>query len=170
RIEAELLLVADRLGHGLAGDADQLAWSFRMKTSARNALRGTVVEIRPGAVNSEVQLEISPEVRIVAIVTRESVEDLGLEIGRPALALIKSSFVILAEAGPGLRTSARNCIGGRVIRHERGAVNDEVVLRIGEGKTLVAIITRESADMLGVAVGLEMQGLIKASHVILAVE
>ena len=170
RIEAELSQIADRLGHGLAGDADQLAWSFGMRTSARNALRGTVVEVRPGAVNSEVHLEVSPEVRIVAVVTCDSVEDLGLQVGRPALALIKSSFVILAEAGPGLRTSARNCIRGRVIRHERGAVNDEVVLEIGEGKTLTAIITRESADVLGVVLGLELQGLVKASHVILAVE
>jgi len=57
-----------------------------------------------------------------------------------------------------------------VIRHERGAVNDEVVLEIDEGKTITATITRESADTLGVAPGLEMQALIKASHVILAVE
>ena len=170
RIEAELLQVADRLGHGLAGDAEPLTWSLGMRTSARNALRGVVAEIRPGAVNCEVQLAVSPQVRIVAVVTRDSAEDLGLEVGRPALALIKSSFVILAEAGPVLRTSARNCIGGRVIRHERGAVNDEVVLEIDEGKTITATITRESADLLGVAPGLEMQALIKASHVILAVE
>ena len=57
-----------------------------------------------------------------------------------------------------------------MIRHERGAVNDEVVLEIDEGKTITASITRESADTLGVAPGLEMQDLIKASHVILAVE
>ena len=108
RIEAELLQVADRLGHGLAGDAEPLTWSLGMRTSARNALRGVVAEIRPGAVDCEVQLAVSPQVRIVAVVTRDSAEDLGLEVGRPALALIKSSFVILAEAGPVLRTSARN--------------------------------------------------------------
>lgn len=170
RIESELGALADRLGRGLAGDADQLSWSLGMKTSARNALRGTVASITPGAVNCEVKLQVSPEVRIVAIITRDSVEDLGLEVGAPALALIKSSFVILAEAGPGLRTSARNCIQGRVIRHERGAVNDEVVLEIGEGKTITATITRESADVLGVDLGAPLQALIKASHVILAVD
>ncbi len=57
-----------------------------------------------------------------------------------------------------------------MIRHERGAVNDEVVLEIDEGKTLTATITRESAEVLEIAPGLELQALIKASHVILAVE
>jgi molybdate transport system regulatory protein len=170
RIEAELSGLALRLGHDLAGDAGSLAWSLGMKTSARNALRGIVVKVTQGGVNSEVELEVSPKVRIVSIITRESVQDLGLEPGRPVLALIKSSFVILAEGGVALRTSARNCIPGKVVRHERGAVNDEVVLEVDGGKTLTATITRESADVLGVAPGVELQALIKASHVILAVE
>ena len=170
RIESELAQIAGRLGQDLAGGAGPLAWSLGMRTSARNALRGVVARITPGAVNCEVQLEVSPGVRIVAIVTRESVEDLGLEPGVAAIALIKSSFVILAEGGAALRTSARNCIAGRVVRHERGAVNDEVVLQIEDGKSLTATITRESADVLGVAEGVELQALIKASHVILAVE
>ena len=170
RIDSELGELAARLGESLAGDAGQVGWSFAMKTSARNAFRGRVSKLQPGAVNSEVQIEVSPKVRIVAIVTREGLEELGLEVGRPAVALIASAFVILAEADPALRTSARNRIPGRVIRHERGAVNDEVVLEIDEGKTLTATITRESAEVLGVAVGLELQALIKASHIILAVE
>jgi molybdate transport system regulatory protein len=170
RIEAELAQVAGRLGHDLAGEAGPLAWSLGMRTSARNALRGRVVAVTPGAVNCEVQLEVSPALRIVAILTRESVDDLDLRPGRSAIALIKSSFVILAEGGPGLKTSARNCIPGKVIRHERGAVNDEVVLEIEAGKTITATITRESADVLGVAQGQKLQALIKASHVILAVE
>ena len=170
RIEAELDELAARLGEGLAGDAGQLSWSLAMKTSARNALRGRVSKIEIGAVNCEVHLDVSAKVRIVSIITRESVEELGLEVGGQALALIKSSFVILAEAAPAFRTSARNRILGRVIRHERGAVNDEVVLEIDEGKTLTATITCESAKVLEIAPGLELQALVKASHVILAVE
>ena len=169
-IEAELAQIAGRLGQDLAGGAGPLVWSLGMRTSARNALRGVVAKITPGAVNCEVQLEVSPKVRIVAIVTRESVEDLGLQPGAAAIALIKSSFVILAEGGTVLRTSARNCIAGKVIRHEKGAVNDEVVLEIEDGKTITATITRQSADVLEVAEGVGLQALIKASHVILAVE
>ena len=170
RIEAELDQLAARLGEGLAGEAGQLSWSLAMKTSARNALGGRVAKIEVGAVNCEVHLDVSPRVRIVAIITRESLDELGLAVGVAALALIKSSFVILAEAAPGFRTSARNRIVGRVVRHERGAVNDEVMLEIDEGKTLTATITCESARVLEIGLGLELQALIKASHVILAVE
>jgi len=170
RLEAELAEAADRLSRGLAGETGQLAWGLGMKTSARNLFRGTVARIKSGAVNCEVELEVSPQVRIIAIVTLDSVEDLGLAVGRPAMALIKSSFVILAEADPDLRTSARNRLAGRVIRHERGAVNDEVVLEIDDGKTITATITRESADLMEIRPGLAMQALVKASHVILAVD
>jgi molybdate transport system regulatory protein len=57
-----------------------------------------------------------------------------------------------------------------VTRHEVGAVNDEIVLEIDGGKTLVATITRESGEALGLEVGERALALIKASHVILAVD
>jgi molybdate transport system regulatory protein len=172
RLEMALSQATAQLGEELAGGGplDQLAWSLSMKTSARNALRGEVVEIRFGAVNAEVRLKVSDFVEIVAIITRDSAEDLDLTPGRAALALIKSSFVILAVGDEPLRTSARNCLAGVVVRHERGTVNDEVVLEIDDGKTITATITRESADTLGIEVGARAKALIKASHVILAVD
>jgi molybdate transport system regulatory protein len=103
------------------------------------------------------------------VLTRHSVEDLGLAVGRPAIALIKSSFVVLAK-GENLRTSARNQIPGRVVAREDGAVTSEVVLDIGGGKTLVATLTVESAEALELAVGDAVTALVKAPHVILAVE
>ena len=89
-----------------------------MKTSARNALRGVVGGVTIGQVNAEVTLKVADGVEIVAIITKESVEELGLTIGREALALIKSSFVILAPGDAPLRTSARNRLTGTVVRHE----------------------------------------------------
>lgn len=172
RLEAALSQAAARLGEELSsgGALDHLAWSLSMKTSARNALRGEVTEIRTGAVNAEVRLKVSDRVEIVAVITRESAKELDLRPGRPALALIKSSFVILAAGDEPLRTSARNCLDGVVVRHDRGAVNDEVVLEIDDGKTITATITRESSDALGVKLGGRAKALVKASHVILAVD
>jgi molybdate transport system regulatory protein len=141
-----------------------------MKTTARNAFWGTVTSVRRGAVNGEVQLEVSPQVRIVSIVTLESIDELGLEPGRQAMALINSSFVVLAAADPALRTSAGNQIPGRVIRHQTGAVNDEVSLRIDEGHVLTATVAREGADALGIGPDAQLQALVEASHVILVVE
>ena len=51
-----------------------------------------------------------------------------------------------------------------------GAVNDEVTLELAPGKQLVAVITRSAAEELGLAVGEAATALIKASHVILAVD
>jgi molybdate transport system regulatory protein len=140
-----------------------------MRTSARNALRGEVSRVTDGAVNSEVGLKIADGVELTAILTRRSVADLGLAVGKPAIALIKSSFVLLAK-GESLRTSARNQIAGEVASREDGAVNSEITLAIGGGKTLTATITVESAEGLQIAVGDRMTALIKASHLILAVE
>ena len=162
--------VERRLADPAAPPLRSLLWSLNMKTSARNALRGVVETVTDGAVNAEVSLRVGKGARIVAIVTRPSVEALGLAPGREAIALIKSSFIILAPETPGLRTSARNALAGAVIDVEPGAVNSEVTLALDQGKTLTATVTRESAEGLHFTVGDRAIALIKASHVILAVE
>ena len=173
KVEEGLGQIVDQLEHALAGadiDLNTLIWSFGMKTSARNALRGVVETVTDGAVNAEVTLRVSPTIAIVAIITRDSVAELDLVPGREAVALIKSSFVILAPGAEPLRISARNRLVGTVVRHEQGAVNDEVVLELEAGKTITATVTRESGETLAFAVGSPAQALIKASHVILAVD
>lgn len=145
-------------------------WSLGMKTSARNALRGVVETVSDGAVNGEVSLKVAEGLTITSIVTRASVADLGLAPGAPAIALIKSSFIILAAGREPLRTSARNQLFGTVISRQDGAVNAEVVLELTGGKTLAATLTLESAEALDLKVGDPAIALIKAPHVILAVE
>ncbi|MBU1376585.1 MAG: TOBE domain-containing protein [Alphaproteobacteria bacterium] len=170
RVQQELDAALAKLDASLNGQpATDLFWSLGMRTSARNALRGVVSNVTPGAVNGEVTLTLADGVEITAILTRRSIEDLGLEIGKPAIALIKAGFVILAK-GENLRTSARNQIAGHVSHREDGAVNSEITLDIGGGKTLVAGITLESAQALELTVGDAVTALVKAPHVILAVE
>jgi molybdopterin-binding protein len=67
-----------------------------MKLSARNVLKGKVVQIIKGAVNSEVILELSGGTRIVSIITNTSVDSLGLKEGKEAYAVIKASNVMIA--------------------------------------------------------------------------
>lgn len=171
-VEVELARVAETLQRRL----DQpealgaMLWGLGMRTSARNALSGVVAAVKDGAVNAEVALKVSEAVTITAIITRESAAALGLAPGQAAIALIKSSFVILARGEGAFRTSARNQIAGRVARREDGAVSSEISLAIDEGKTLTATITRESAAALDLKVGDPALALIKASHVIIAVE
>jgi molybdopterin-binding protein len=67
-----------------------------MRLSARNILKGTVVKIIPGAVNSEVILELPGGAQVVSIITKESAENLGLAVGKTAYAVIKASSVMIA--------------------------------------------------------------------------
>jgi molybdopterin-binding protein len=67
-----------------------------MKLSARNQLKGKVVSVTHGAVNSEVVLELPGGARIVSIISRSSAEALGLAPGHDAYAVIKASSVMIA--------------------------------------------------------------------------
>jgi molybdate transport system regulatory protein len=173
-MSAELATAMDRLNRRLESDPAAKAhlepWSHVMRTSVRNALRGVVTRITTGTVNSEVVLEISAGVEIVAIVTRPSIETLDLSVGAEALALIDPAFVILAQGETSPRTSARNALPGVVTTVEMGAVNSEVIVEIAEHKTLAANITGASVHSLDLKPGAKVTALIKASHVILAVE
>ena len=67
-----------------------------MKLSARNILKGKVVKISKGAVNSEIILELPGGTQIVSIITNTSVKSLELTKGKEAYAVIKASNVMVA--------------------------------------------------------------------------
>ena len=66
-----------------------------MKISARNQLKGKVVKIQKGAVNSVVVLDIGGGNRITSTITNAAVEELGLQESVDAYALIKASNVMI---------------------------------------------------------------------------
>lgn len=147
---------------------NNLVKAINMKISARNQFRGQVSSLEKGAVNSEVKVNLGQGLEIVAIVTNEAVEELGLALDQEALVLIKASFVLLSP-DEHLRISARNRLCGTVRETIPGAVNTEVKLELPGGRMLTAIITKDSSEELGLAPGQRACAWIKASHVILAV-
>lgn len=62
--------------------------------SARNRFRGVVREVQVEGLLAQVELEAGP-FRVVSVVTREAVEELGLKPGMPATALVKATSVLL---------------------------------------------------------------------------
>lgn len=66
-----------------------------MKLSARNKLVGTVMGIERGAVNSTVQIDLGNGNIVTSMITNASVDDLALEVGKTAYAIIKASDVIV---------------------------------------------------------------------------
>ena len=140
-----------------------------MKTSARNQLSGKVSVVASGAVNDEIELTLTAGQKIVAVVTRQSATSLGLVPGAEAFALVKASSVLVATDLGGARLSARNQLRGTVTRLQPGAVNAEVLIDVGGGQMVAAIVTQESARSLGLAPGTSVLALFKASSVILGV-
>jgi molybdopterin-binding protein len=63
--------------------------------SARNRLRGTVSEVRVEGLLAQVELTVTEPARVVAVVTRDAVEELGLKPGMPATAVVKSTSVMV---------------------------------------------------------------------------
>ncbi len=67
-----------------------------MKLSAKNVWKGTVVSISSGAVNAEVVIALPGGTEVTSVITKGSVESLGLKVGGAAYAVIKASSVIIA--------------------------------------------------------------------------
>jgi len=69
-----------------------------MKISARNQLKGTIVDVTKGATTSHVRIDIGGTV-VTASITNEAVDELGLKKGGAAIAVIKASDVLVAIDG-----------------------------------------------------------------------
>jgi len=66
-----------------------------MKVSARNVIEGKVVAVTKGVTTAHVKIEVASGFVITASITNESVDDLGISVGKPVMAIIKSSDVIV---------------------------------------------------------------------------
>lgn len=162
RFVRELSLQAE----GIADDF-LLLRRMSMKTSARNHFAGQVTRVQRGSVNDEIEIEAAGGHKVVAVVTHESAEGMGLEVGTQAFALVKaSSVVVVVTDAEGAKFSARNCLTGKVSRLVLGAVNTEVVIDLAGGGAVAAIITNESSKALALAEGVTATAIFKASSVI----
>jgi molybdopterin-binding protein len=72
-----------------------------MKMSTRNRLPGTVTEVVKGEAAAKVTIRVGDN-HMVALITRESAEELGLEIGKEVTALVKATDVMVLTEDGGL--------------------------------------------------------------------
>ncbi len=66
--------------------------------------------------------------------------------------------------------SARNSLKGKIKSIKTGAVNNEIVIELANGMEVVSIITKESAERLGLVEGKEVYAVVKASDVMIATD
>ncbi len=154
------------------GDVDNLYKFLKrisMKVSARNIFSGKVAKIAKGAVNAEVTLLLKGGDSLIAMITIDSVDTLGLKEGKEAFAIVKASSVIIGTDLSDAKVSTRNILSGKIVKLNRGAVNTEVNLELSGGNTFSAIITNDSATSLGLQEGRQAYAMFNASSVILGI-
>lgn len=141
-----------------------------MKISARNVFRGTVTRLTPGPVSAEVEVTTGGGDRLIGTITQSSAQSLGLAVGKPVVAVIKASSVMVMSGAENVALSARNCLRGTVTRVTAGPVSAEVLIDLPGGAQVCASITSTAADDLDLQPGAAAVAVIKASAVIVGVE
>lgn len=68
-----------------------------MEISARNQLKGKITSVKLGEITAEVVVQLSGGEEIVSVITKSSVEQLGLKVGDEVVAIIKSTEVIIGK-------------------------------------------------------------------------
>ncbi len=66
-----------------------------MKLSARNRIKGKIVDVKKGATTAHVKIDVGGGQIITSAITNEAVDELGLAAGKPAYAVIKASDVMI---------------------------------------------------------------------------
>jgi molybdopterin-binding protein len=141
-----------------------------MKTSARNHYYGTVLSVKRGAVNDEVEILLdSGNTRITSVITGASSKSMGLDTGKQVVAVIKEEWVILVSDLEGYKFASRNHFPGTVTSVKESGVVAEVNMRLVGGEALTAIVTSAAVRDLGIKTGDELTALIKAPMVIIGV-
>jgi molybdate transport system regulatory protein len=170
RLQEEKARFLDRLNTEYGHDPIILQWFRRlfMKSSARNQWSGTVASVKLGAVTAEVIITLKGGTSLVASITNESAKSMGLEFGQEVIALVKAPMIMVLTDAEGYRLSARNQMAGTVTHLQQGPVTTEVSIGLDTGDTVVATVTRESAETLGLEIGKPALAVFKASAVVLA--
>lgn len=137
-----------------------------MKLSARNQFKGVITNIENGAVNGIVTIDVQGT-KMTATISMGSIKGLGLEVGKPAYAVIKATEVMVGKGE--LKLSARNQFPGKVVKVVEGAVNDIVIIDTGKFE-VTATISKTSVENLELKPGVDAVAVIKATSVMVGVD
>lgn len=141
-----------------------------MKSSARNQWSGTICGFSKGAMTSEVRVRLEGGSEITSLVTNDAIDRLSIEPGKPLLVMVKASAIALGLEFEGYATSAENQLSGHIIELMSGSVTTVVRLQLTMQDEVVASITSQSAETLGLRSGMLATALFKSNAVILATE
>ncbi|MDY0364715.1 MAG: TOBE domain-containing protein [Arcobacteraceae bacterium] len=161
-----LTTLNEALGEGAINNLQTIE-RISMTLSARNQISGTIIEIKKGAVNSEVYLRTKSNNIITATITCESIENLNLKIGMSAVAIFKANVVLISK-DLDLKISARNKFIGEIIHLTEGKVNSEIIVAVGDDR-IVSNITLDSFNELDIEYGDKVLAIVKSSSIMIGI-
>jgi molybdate transport system regulatory protein len=143
-----------------------------LRTSARNQFIGRIVAVMARTVDAEVEIAIQGDRRIIAGLTNESVEQLGLRPGRRVWALVKAVAVsVQREPGRAAQVPPQtNRLCGTAQRIVRGDGPVEVSVALGAGVTVRGVTATDELEALGIQEGGPACAVFPASSVIVGVD
>lgn len=149
-----------------------LAKEVKMKTSARNLFMGKVTGLVRDGLLAEVELTTLSGLRVVAVITGESFDNLRLSEGAVVTASIKAPWVVLVkpESGEEIRASVRNQFSGKVAAVKSSRIASEVLVDLDDGSKVCALVTGDSVSKLQLEPGADVMVLFRAFSVILNAE
>ncbi|MDR3372741.1 MAG: TOBE domain-containing protein [Ancalomicrobiaceae bacterium] len=154
---------------GLDAQDEAMLRAAGLRISTRNVFRAEVVAIDRSAVDVDVTMQLTADQSIHSIVTNGAADDLQLAPGRRVLALVKAPFI---DLGPVDGSGAFPCnrFRGTIVSRIDSDRSSEIRLAIGDGKTLLAVLTLARAEELGLVEGGEAAATFDPSHVILVAD
>lgn len=137
-----------------------------MQISARNQIQAVVDSIVFSKVSAQVSLKLKSGNILVSNITKSAVNDLDINKGDEVTAFFKSSNVLIST-DLNLAISARNKFDGNISSIKKDEVNSEIVVDIGDGVSIVSVITTNSINTLGLKKGMPLCAIIKSSDIMI---
>jgi len=139
-----------------------------IKISADNQLFGVVTELKTGPVNTEVFLKLKGGEKVCSSLSHAEAKSLPLALGSEVLVLINWNEISLVTGPERFFFSARNQLSGIIGRVHLADVDAEIVIYLHGGDSFTTLITRQSAQHMGLKTGMQCRALLKSNAIMLA--
>jgi molybdate transport system regulatory protein len=140
------------------------------KTSARNSFFGKIRTIQKGDIQTLVELVTISGLSVTTFITNDSLQRLGLKVGKLITAEVKAPWVMLQKSDNPPKCSADNMFSGNIEKITRDKINTEFIVRISDGTEVCSIVTSKSGRSLALVEGDEVWALFNSYSVVLLSE
>ncbi|MCH9812578.1 MAG: LysR family transcriptional regulator [Epsilonproteobacteria bacterium] len=139
-----------------------------LRTSARNQLQGSVIEVKKFKTRAEIRLKIAPKVEVMVVITTKSLIELDIQQNSELYILIKSSWIKLVKQ-VSHREANKNYLLCQVQEIEVAEESVEVILALDAKNLLVVTLDKSEFDILALSIKGSIWAVFETSSALLAV-